>query len=128
MDKRRVTKAFWRLVNPPTLLLAGRAPWWLIIETTGRRTGRPRRLPLARGPIEGNVFWLLAAHGRHALWVRNAQANPRVRIRHRGRWRTGTATIEPLTDDMRRRFNLYARGGAGRISIDPCLVRVELDA
>jgi hypothetical protein len=43
--KRAIARAFWRVVNPIALRFgAGRAPWWVILETTGRRTGRPTPL------------------------------------------------------------------------------------
>jgi hypothetical protein len=38
-------------MNPLPLRLAGIAPWWVILETTGRRTGLPRRVPPAGGPL-----------------------------------------------------------------------------
>lgn len=123
--KRRLARVFWRVVNPPVMLFAGRAPWWLVLETKGRRSGLPRRLPLARGPVEGDTFWLISAHGRRALWVRNLEADSRVRIRHRGRWLDGEASVEPLDDTRRARFNLYARSAAGALAIEPCLVRVD---
>lgn len=123
--RRRAAYAFWRVVNPLVLRLAGYAPWWLILETTGRRSGLPRRLPLARGPVEGGACWLIAAHGRRALWVRNLERNPRARIKHRGHWREVVASIEPMDPAMRRRFNLYARSGTGITGIEPCLVRLD---
>ena len=36
-----------------SLPLAGLAPWWVVLETKGRRTGRQRRTPLANGPFDG---------------------------------------------------------------------------
>jgi hypothetical protein len=34
--KRRVMMLVWRIANPPNRLLAGIAPWWILIETVGR--------------------------------------------------------------------------------------------
>ena len=122
--KRRAANAFWRVVNPLVVHAAGFVPWWIVLETTGRKTGRARRLPLARGPIEGDSMWLIAVHGRRAQWVRNLEATPHARIKHRGRWHDVVATIEPMDEARRRRFNRYARSSTATLAIDPCLVRI----
>jgi deazaflavin-dependent oxidoreductase (nitroreductase family) len=121
--RRRLLLAWWRLVNPSTRALAGYAPWWVLLETTGCRTGRLRRTPLASGPRDGDAMWLLAVHGRSAGWVRNLEVLPRVRIKHWGRWHEGTASIHPLDTVPLARFNAYARSGR-LIAMDPLLVRV----
>jgi len=122
--RRARTKAVWRVINPPTRLLAGTAHWWVLLETTGRRTGRVRHTPLAAGPRDGEGMWLLAAQGTHANYVTNLVADPQVRLRHRGRWHTGTATIHDIEPGIIAGFNAYARG-ALRLGIDPKLVRVD---
>src|SRR3954453_22521433 len=96
--KRRVLLFFWRLFNPVARALAGIAPWWVVLETRGRRTGRPRRVPLARGPLDDSKAWLVCVHGRHASFARNMQADPRVRLKVRGRWLGGRATLTPPDD------------------------------
>lgn len=118
------TKALWRVINPPTRLLAGIAPWWVLLETTGRRTGQARHTPLAAGPCDGHGMWLIAAQGAHADYVANLVADSRVRLRHRGAWHTGTATVHDLEPEIVVGFNAYARG-ALRLGIDPRLVRVD---
>jgi deazaflavin-dependent oxidoreductase (nitroreductase family) len=125
--RRRVALFFWRLFNPIARRLAGIAPWWVVLETTGRRSGRPRQVPLARGPVDGNVAWLIAVHGEHSAFARNVVAEPRVRLKLRGRWREGTARLEPLDEEIVGRFNVYARMGPPAVGIEPRLVRVELD-
>jgi deazaflavin-dependent oxidoreductase (nitroreductase family) len=126
--RRRLILAWWRLINPLSRPLAGIAPWWVLLETTGRRSGKPRHIPLARGPIDGNVAWLLAVHGEHAGFAHNIAADPRVRLKHRGRWREGRAALVPLDPAIVRRFNLYARSGLlGAVAIDATMVRVELE-
>jgi deazaflavin-dependent oxidoreductase (nitroreductase family) len=115
-------------VNPPSRRLAGFVPWWVLLETRGRRSGRPRRTPLARGPVEGDVVWLTAVHGRHADWVRNIGADPHVRIKLSGRWRSGRATVHDFDGAIARRFSAYARSGPRTLGIDPALVRVDLTA
>lgn len=126
MTKERAIRVFWRIVNPLVMLAAGHAPWWLVLETTGRRSGLPRRIPIARGPVDDRTHTILAAHGRRALWVRNIEANPNVRIRHRGRWREGTATLGPVDPAVLERFNFYARHANDLAAIDPLLVRIDL--
>ncbi len=117
---------FWRVTNPAARRLAGIAPFWVVLETTGRRTGKARQTPLARGPQHGGATWLIAVHGRHSTWVRNVESRPHVRIRIRGRWLAGTATVLPWDESVARGFNRYARLGSTTLGIDPALVRVEL--
>ncbi|MDT7548937.1 MAG: hypothetical protein QOE84_1331 [Actinomycetota bacterium] len=122
--QRRLIVAWWRIANPPTRLLAGVAPWWVLLETTGNQTGRRRRTPLAAGPKEADGTWLIAVHGRCSGWVRNLEASPAVRLKHRGRWRNGTASTHPIDAVPLERFNAYARSGPKLIGMDPLLVRV----
>jgi deazaflavin-dependent oxidoreductase (nitroreductase family) len=118
---------FWRIVNPLALLFAGVAPWWVILETTGRKTGKPRRVPLARGPIDGNAYLIDAVHGHQSAWVRNIEANPAVRVRHKGRWHRGTASLESMDDRTLARFNRYGRVAVKIAGINPLLVRITVD-
>lgn len=118
---------FWRLFNPLARALAGWAPWWVVLETTGRRSGRPRRVPLAKGPQDGSTVWVISVHGRHASFARNIAASPSVRLKVGGRWHVGRAKLLPLDDEVLRRFNLYGRMGPRTVGIDPGLVRIELD-
>ena len=97
--KRRVSRFISnRLLNPfiRAALEHARLPGWALLETTGRRSGEPRRVPLGDG-LRGDHFWIITEHGWAAHYVRNIQANPRVRVKARGRWRPGTAHI--LEDD-----------------------------
>jgi deazaflavin-dependent oxidoreductase (nitroreductase family) len=128
-DRRRraAVMVFWRLTNPLARRLAFLMPWLVVLETTGRRTGKPRRTPLARGPVEDGVAWLVAVHGRHSTWVRNLESSPRVRLQVAHRWRTGTASVLLLDPETLKRFNVYARSGPRTLGIDPLLVRVDLD-
>ena len=73
-----------------------------ILETTGRRSGRPRRTPVG-ATVEGDVVWIVAEHGRRAAYVRNLEADPRVRIRVGRQWRSGVASPVP-DDDPRARL------------------------
>ena len=123
--RRRLMLLFWRLANPPSRWLAGIAPWWVVVETTGRRSGKPRQTPLARGPELEGAHWLIAVHGRHSTWVKNLIANPNVRLRVRGRWLTGTAEVVDFDPEIAKHFSLYAQTGPRIAGIDPVLVRVS---
>jgi deazaflavin-dependent oxidoreductase (nitroreductase family) len=125
--KRRINLVFWRLFNPPARALAGWAPWWVVLETTGRRSGKPRRVPLAKGPQDGSRVWLISVHGRHASFARNIAVDPSVRLKLALRWRRGTAAVVPVDPAVLQRFSLYARMGPRTVGIDPALVRVDLD-
>lgn len=70
-------------------LRAGVAPRaFALLETTGRYTGLARHTPVGNG-LDGDIFWLVAAHGTQADYVRNLQANPGVRVKADGAWRAG---------------------------------------
>ena len=125
--KRRVTKGLWKVLNPLARPLSGIAPWWVLLETTGRRSGRPRRTPLARGCEFDGTHWVIAVHGEASDFVRNLKADPRVRFKTRGRWHTGRACAEPVSEDRLAHFGAYARGGMRAVGIEPCFVRIELD-
>jgi deazaflavin-dependent oxidoreductase (nitroreductase family) len=79
--------------------VVGRLHGQALLETTGRRSGLPRRTPVG-GRISNGSFWLVSNHGRRSHYVKNLATNPKVRLLHRGRWYTGTAHI--LDDDDAR--------------------------
>ena len=82
------------------------------METTGRKSGEPRRVPLA-GRADDTGVWVISQHGRRAGWAHNIAADPHVRVRVDNQWRSGTATFEP-DDDVRARARSF--GGNGKIS------------
>jgi len=82
------------------------------LETTGAKSGQPRRVPLA-GRADGNDLWVISQHGRRAGWAYNIAANPNVRVRVDNQWRSGTATFEP-DDDVRARARSF--GGNAKLS------------
>ena len=125
--RRTLSKLFWRVLNPFAMRFAGRAPWWVVLETTGRKSGQPRRTPLARGPSDGDTTWIVAVHGTHAGFVRNLQQTPHVRLQMNGRWYDGLATVGPMDPKVVSRFTLYARTGPRTLGIDPALVRIDLE-
>jgi deazaflavin-dependent oxidoreductase (nitroreductase family) len=108
-----------------------------LLETTGRRTGLRRRTPVCDG-LDGETFWLIAQRGHDADWVRNIEANPRVRVKLSGlhaNWRAGTAHILG-DDDPRERQRILSQGNFPRrlcmstsqaLHISPLTIRVDLD-
>jgi deazaflavin-dependent oxidoreductase (nitroreductase family) len=132
VDKRRAsTFASHRLLNP-FVKAAARAglplPGLVILETTGRKTGQPRRTPVGKA-LEGYTLWVLAEH-RRGGYVRNIEANPRVRVRIGRTWRDGTAKV--LTDDdVRERARRMPNRTNTRVVLlmasEPVTVRVDLD-
>ena len=111
-------------------LRAGFAPTaFALLETTGRRTGTARHTPVGNG-LDGDTFWLVAAHGAQADYVRNLRAEPRVRVKVRGTWRAGTATVLPGDDPVARSRTLPYQWDAalGRLMASaPVTVRIDLD-
>ena len=111
-----------------------RPPGVVVLETTGRRSGKPRRTPVG-AKREGQTLWMVSEHGRGAGYVRNMEADPRVRVRIGLRWRTGTAHLLPA-DDPRLRLREMSRRSPGlrlnslavrMMQTDPMTVRIDLD-
>jgi deazaflavin-dependent oxidoreductase (nitroreductase family) len=113
-----------RVANP----LMRRNPMQTLLETTGRTSGQPRRTPLG-GKVVGDQFWFVSEFGEQSQYVRNIKADPRVRVRLRGRWRTGTAHLVPEDDPQARlrelpQFNSF---GVRTFGTNLLTVRVDLD-
>lgn len=137
--KRKAVVWFERHCQNPLVRAALRAglplPMFALLETTGRSSGLPRQTPIING-LDATRFWIVAEHGRHAHYVRNIEAHPRVRVKARGRWRTGTAHI--LHDDdphararwMANSLGLLHKADAAvttLIASAPLTIRVDLD-
>lgn len=100
------------VLNPPIrlLLLLGVLPvGYALVETTGRTSGKPRRTPVGNGLV-GDTFWIVAEHGYSANYVRNLQADPRVRVLVRDGWRPvwrgGLAYVVEADDPHARQRDL----------------------
>lgn len=128
-------------VNPVVMLahnLDHPPPGDALLETTGLRTGLPRRTPVCDG-LTDEVFWLVAQRGYETDWVRNIQADPRVRVKIRTGaglgWRAGTAHILDNDDphEWRRLIGLGSRArrmcmaAAAVGDTDALTVRVDLE-
>jgi deazaflavin-dependent oxidoreductase (nitroreductase family) len=122
-----------RILNPIAKPLAQRGLLGssvCVLETTGRKSGQARRTPVGNG-LRGGEFWIVAEHGFGAAYVKNIEANPRVRVKvGRRPWREGSAHILP-DDDPYERMRVLKRPGndfAVRMNATQLLViRVDLD-
>jgi deazaflavin-dependent oxidoreductase (nitroreductase family) len=133
VDKRRVSTFMSTRFLNPLLKAAANAgiplPSVVILETTGRKSGQPRRTPVGKA-IEGNTLWIVAEHGRRAGYVRNVEANPAVRVKLGRRWRTGTAHTMPDDDPRQRQRQIPNRLNSAVVRVmgsDLLTVRVDLD-
>jgi len=100
-----------------------------LLETTGRRTGRVRHTVVGNS-LDGDTFWVVAAHGMQSDYVRNLVREPRVRVLVHGAWRTGAAGVMADDDPEERSRTLRYQWDAalGRaIATTPLTVRVDLD-
>jgi deazaflavin-dependent oxidoreductase (nitroreductase family) len=84
-----------------------------MVETRGRRTGRPRRTVVG-AHRDDDRLWIVAEQGRHAAWVRNLEAHPEVRVRQGVRWRAGVGEIVD-GDDPKERLQTWGRPGHARL-------------
>ncbi len=70
----------------------------LLLTTTGRKSGQPRVTPVQYEEIKG-AYYIGAARGLQADWVRNLQANSRVEVRVSAKRFHGIAEV--VTDPAR---------------------------
>ena len=131
--KRRIsTFVTNRLVNPVVRFLLEHGigpPSVALLETRGRKSGQPRRTPVGNGLRNGH-FWIVTEHGRRAGYVRNIQADPRVRVKVGRRWYEGTAHILPDDDPVERMRLLRRRSNDALVRLvgtEHLTIRVDLD-
>lgn len=128
--RRRVRLVQRWALNPPMKAATwlGLVPGHVLIETTGRRSGRHRRIVVGMH-LDDDVGWMVAEQGRHAGYVRNLEANPRVRVRVQRRWRSATAFIVD-GDDPQARLDSFAMArhaaAVRRFGTELLTVRVDL--
>jgi deazaflavin-dependent oxidoreductase (nitroreductase family) len=124
--RQRIINTVQRYVANP---LMRNVPIQTVLETTGRSSGLPRRTPLG-GRKDGAQFWLVSEFGTNSQYVKNIQANPKVRVRVRGQWHTGTAHLLP-DDDARARLRSLPKLNSAAVRMvgsDLLTIRVDLDS
>ena len=97
-----LTRVNLAVTNRLTLPLAGRLPWFGVLEHVGRRSGVVRRTPLNVFRVPGENRWV-GAHtsGPGVLWLRNIEARGRCGMLTRG---GGARLVQPrrFRDPTRR--------------------------
>jgi deazaflavin-dependent oxidoreductase (nitroreductase family) len=131
--KRRASKFLTvRLVNPFVRRAAQRGLAGgsvALLETTGRKSGQKRVTPVGNG-LRGDVFWIVTEHGWASSYVKNIQADPRVRVKVGRRWRSGAAHILPDDDPYERMRLLDRRANDATVKLvgtEHLVIRVDLD-
>jgi deazaflavin-dependent oxidoreductase (nitroreductase family) len=140
LRKFRFERRVGRVVMNPLVNALARVgihpPLTVELETIGRKSGEPRRVPLNGRPDERGL-WVISQHGQRAGWAHNVTANPRVRVRIKDEWRSGTATFEPDDDVVARARTIGGGGKIGGTAVaigmralqsDPISVRIIFDA
>lgn len=93
------------------LLRLGLAPKaFAMLESTGRNSGLPRLTPVGNGLVDG-TFWLIAARGDAADYVRNLRQHPAVRVKIGRRWYEGSAEVLADEDPDQRLAYILAHHG-----------------
>ncbi|MUL85491.1 MULTISPECIES: nitroreductase family deazaflavin-dependent oxidoreductase [unclassified Mycolicibacterium] len=123
LKRRIVHGAQRRIVNP-----VGRQLPVTMLETVGRKSGQPRHTAVG-GRVIGNQFWMVSEHGNRSHYVLNIKANPAVRLRINGNWRTGTAHLLPDDDPVARLKELPRLNSAAvrAMGSDLLTLRIDLD-
>ncbi|HEY9316069.1 nitroreductase/quinone reductase family protein [Williamsia sp.] len=110
LRKFRVERAVGRhIANPAVALLTRlgiRTSLATELETTGRRSGQQRRVPVTAG-FDATGAWIISQHGNRSGWAINIAADPVVRIRQGSQWRSGTAEFVP-DDNVADRARTFA--------------------
>lgn len=134
-SRTRPDNALLRLANALTVwaILIGipRPPYTrrnaIVIETVGRRSGRPHRIPVGYARDEGKLV-VVVEDGPHAHWVQNSLAQAgRLRVFFRGVWHPALLRLrEGDPAEWLRRMNRVHAALVRRHSTAPALVEVEL--
>ena len=118
-----------RIVNPIAKRLAPHVRGLVVLETVGRTSGLPRRIPVG-GRRTGQTFWMVSEFGRQSNYVRNIEANSRVRLQLDGDWLSGTAAVVE-GDDVRARLRSLGWLNSllvNQIGNELLSIRIDLDA
>ena len=91
------------------MVWVGLLPGHVLMETTGRRSGKRRRTVVGMH-IDGDTGWVVAEQGRYASYVRNLEADPNLRVRRGLSWHRARAQVEE-DDDPQARLETFGRRG-----------------
>ena len=77
------------------------APGWVLLTTTGRRTGLPREtlMPCTRSE---NQIIMISTYGWQSDWIRNLRKNPQVKVTRDGVEVSGIAEVVEDRERKRR--------------------------
>src|SRR5436305_15209882 len=131
--KRRISKAATVKLGTPVvrrLLERGGMPrTHALLETKGRKSGLPRRVPVGNG-LRGDQFWIVTEHGNSADYVKNIRKDPRVRVKVGRTWRAGVAQVLG-DDDVEARFKMLRRpvndALVRAVGTEQMTIRIDLD-
>ena len=92
------------------------------ITTTGRRTGKPRRIEIVFHNIDGRIVISGMPSRRTRAWIRNLEADPRMTVHLKG----------PLTADLpataRVITDAVERAATAQWIVDHAWPRIDVDA
>ena len=123
MPNASVTNFFQKRVANPVMR---RVPTQTLLETVGRKSGEPRRTPLG-GKRIGDQFWFVSEFGDKSQYVKNIQADPKVRVRLKGKWHSGTAHLVPEDDPHERLRSLPKFNSFGVRTFGTNLLTIRVD-
>src|SRR6478735_4115171 len=104
--QKSVTRGHRLLLQSPLAPLVSTTPWgrFLILRTTGRRSGQPRKTPLSYTK-DGDTYVVIASDGgspRDPDWYLNLQADPDADVEVGGR--RAHVRAETVSGDERDRL------------------------
>lgn len=127
--KFRRERAVGRILNPAVTLLGKlglRTAMATELETTGRKTGQLRRVPVSV-QFDHEGAWVICQHGTRSGWGSNIIDNPNVRVRQGNQWRAGVAKFRPDDDVVARgrKFGVVGSKVAKALKTTPVSVRID---
>jgi deazaflavin-dependent oxidoreductase (nitroreductase family) len=119
-------------LKSPPYRLGVRTTFASDLETTGRKSGLVRKVPVS-ARFDEKGAWLVSQHGRRSGWALNIVDEPAVRIRQGTRWRAGVARFVPGDDPAARArtfatspaLALVVAAGFRALQSDPISVRID---
>ncbi len=88
-------------------LLSGyyrRSSGWVVLTTSGRRTGLPRQTLLPCGRRDGEIV-VISTYGWRSDWIRNIRKNPRVTVTRDG---AVVDAVAEIVEDLERKRRIVS--------------------